>query len=102
MITCVKCRSSKIIKKGYRRNKSGIVQKLYCISCKSWFVDRGFFKGSRYKPEIVRYVLQLYENDFSLKQIQQKTYQAHKVRVSFGTISKWSRKYSFLFALFRR
>ncbi len=57
--TCPKCKSSKVVKKGFRNNKTGKKQKFFCNNCDAWFVIDDGFKKMRHRPnDIVRAVHQ--------------------------------------------
>ena len=62
---CKYCRSEKIRKKGVRKNKSGVVQLMYCNSCRRVFSTNFGFRYRRYDPAIISEAMHLYYSGMS-------------------------------------
>ncbi|MCX8153616.1 MAG: IS6 family transposase [Candidatus Bathyarchaeota archaeon] len=91
--TCPNCNSRQIVKSGYRHNKSGLVQRYYCKSCKKSFRDPRGFKWSRYNPHIIATALDLYCRGLSLREVADHLKSTYKIAVSYGTIYMWIKRY---------
>lgn len=91
---CPKCKSSEIVKRGMRYNKSGKKQLYICNKCERTFVEPDGFERMRHKPkDIVRAVHQC-NDGLSLFQVQNHLWQHDGVKVSREGIRKWVKKYS--------
>lgn len=93
-IVCSSCKSSKILKQGYRKNKVGKKQKYQCIECKLWFVEDDGFKRMRYKPKIISRAIHMHNDGLSLFQVRNHLWQYDGVKVSREAIRRWVKKYS--------
>ena len=91
---CPNCKSSKIVKQGFRYNKSGRKQKYKCTECGKYFVVDDGFKRMRLKPKIIVRAIHMYADGLSLSKVQNHLYQHDNVKVSRWTIAKWVKKYS--------
>ena len=91
---CPNCKSFKIVKQGFRRNKSSKKQKYQCKECGSYFVVNDGFKRMRVKPEIIVRAVHMYADGLSLSKVQNHLYQHDNVKVSRWAIAKWVKKYS--------
>ena len=47
-IKCPDCKSSNLLKQGFRINGNGKKQKYQCLDCKKWFVENDGFKRMRF------------------------------------------------------
>ena len=52
-IKCSNCKSSNLLKQGFRINHNGKKQKYQCIDCKKWFVEDDGFKRMRFKKKLL-------------------------------------------------
>ena len=93
-IKCPNCKSEKIIKRGFRKNKSGKKQKYLCFKCESWFVEDNGFKRMRYKPKIITRAIHMHNDGLSLFQVKNHLYQYDNVKVTGEAIRLWTKKYS--------
>ena len=93
MVFCEYCSLSKVVKKGFRHNKSGKKQKYFCNSCKKWFVVDDGFKRMRNKPEVIVRAIHQYADGFSLGKVKNHLHQHDKTNVSRWAIRKWVVKY---------
>ena len=92
-VRCDSCGSENIVKAGFRYNKSGVVQRYYCKDCGRWFKDPSGFDHCRFKPEVVAAALDLYCRGLSLRQVSDHLQSIHKIKVSYGTIYVWLKRY---------
>jgi transposase-like protein len=83
-----------VIKKGFRKRKSGKVHRYECKECGRKFVlhESGFHKMKN-KPKIITLALDLYFKGVSLRKIKDHLKQFHGVEVSHMAIYKWIEKY---------
>ena len=93
-IKCPNCKSSNLLKQGFRINYHGKKQKYQCIDCKKWFVEDDGFKRMRFKKEIIVKAIHQHIDGFSLFKVQYHLWQHDAVKVTRKTISDWTKKYS--------
>lgn len=94
MIICIHCNSKHVIKRGFRKNKSGKKQKYRCMNCNSWFVENDGFKHMRHKPKIIVRAIHMHNDGLSLFQVQNHLWQYDGIKVSRESIRLWVKKYS--------
>ena len=91
---CPICNSSEqVIKRGFRYNRSGPVQRYYCKRCRKRFTDETWFKGMRNKIRAVITSLDLYYRGLSLREIKQHLDSCYGIKVSHTTVYNWIRKF---------
>ena len=93
-IKCPHCRSSNLLKQGFRINDNGKKQKYQCLNCKKWFVENDGFKRMRFKQEIIVKAVHQHVDGFSLFKVQYHLWQYEGIKVSRKTILQWTKKYS--------
>ena len=91
---CPFCKSSKILKQGYRNNSTGKKQKFQCINCEKWFVKKDGFERMRHNKKIIARAIHMHNDGLSLFQVQNHLWQHDGVKVTRKTISDWKKKYS--------
>jgi putative transposase len=91
---CLFCKSSKILKQGYRKNSTGKKQKYQCINCKKWFVKKDGFERMRHNKKIISRAIHMHNDGLSLFQVKNHLWQHDGVKVTRRTISEWTKKYS--------
>lgn len=96
-LTCPKCKSQHIAKKGFRHNNLSKKQKYQCTKCKSWFVEDDGFKRMRHKPEDIVRAVHMHNEGMSLFKTKDHIWQHDGVKVTRWTISQWTKKYSIFF-----
>jgi transposase-like protein len=70
------------------------VQRYICRRCHKRFAERTTgFKGMKNKAEVVAASLDLYYRGLSLRQIVQHLEASYRVKISYGTIYYWIKKY---------
>ena len=93
-IKCPDCRTKRIIKRGWRYNKSGKKQKYICLECTHWFVEDDGFKRMRHDPKIIVRAIHMHNDGLSLFQVRNHLNQYDNVEVSGEAIRLWTKKYS--------
>jgi len=93
MKICPHCKAIVAVKAGLRKNKSGFVQKYFCIECNKYFVDRKGFENFRHKPEVITAALDLRAKGVSLANIVDHLMQHHRIAVTRKTILDWQNKF---------
>ena len=91
---CPKCKSSQIVKRGKRYNKSETKQLYLCNKCKIKFVKRDGFERMRNNKKIIVKAIHLHNEGLSLFQVKDFLWQHEGVKVTRKTISDWHKKYS--------
>jgi len=93
-IKCPNCKSSNLLKQGFRINKNGKKQKYQCIACKKWFIEDDGFKRMRNDKRIIARAIHLHNDGLSLFQVQYHLYQHDGIKVTRQAVGYWCRKYS--------
>ncbi len=93
VIDCCKyCKSSNIVKRGMRKNKSGNIQILCCKDCTHKFSINLGFEGMRATPDQITMAMNLYFKGESSRKVKQSLILTG-VKVSHVTIQNWIKKY---------
>ncbi|MAH07162.1 hypothetical protein CMI38_02845 [Candidatus Pacearchaeota archaeon] len=94
-LACPNCKSSNIIKKGYRKTKyRGKIQKYFCKECNKFFtLDEGFFR-MRYSAQTITLSIDMYLSNLSSRKMRNQLKRHFHLKVSHITILDWVRKYS--------
>lgn len=90
---CKYCGSPNLIKRGFRKNKSGNVQRFSCKDCGKRFVVNVGFEKMKVTPQVVTVALDLYFKGISTRKIVDHIDQFHRVKISHVAIFKWIKKY---------
>lgn len=91
---CPKCNCcDSIVKSGFRYNRSGSVQRYYCKRCRKWFTNRVGFERMKNQAVAIVSALDLYFRGLSLRQVAEHLESLFDIKVSFGTVYNWIRKY---------
>ncbi len=93
-VTCPKCSSSDVAKKGFRKNKNSRKQKYRCSDCKAWFIIDDGFKKMRFNAKIIARAVHMHNDGMSLFKTQYHLWQHDNAKVTRWTISQWTGKYS--------
>jgi len=91
---CPKCKSSKIVKRGKRYNKSGTKQLFICNRCELTFMRQDGFERMRHNKKIIARAIHLHNEGLSLFQVKDHLWQHDGIKVTRKTISDWHKKYS--------
>ena len=92
---CKFCDSGNIIKKGFKKNKSGNVQLFKCKDCKRKFTANFGFERMRYDPRTITQALQMYYQGMSVRDIE-CNFEMMGIDVDHSSIYDWITKYSTL------
>ena len=91
---CPHCKSSDVVKRGKRHNRTGIKQLYRCNKCRSTFVEPNGFERMRHKKEDIVRAIHMHEDGMSLSKVQNHLWQHDAIKVTRWTISEWTKKYS--------
>jgi len=92
---CPACASVNIQKSGIRHNKSGDLQRYFCLDCGKRFSINIGFERMKHNPKAITAAMQLYFSGESLRNTQ-RSLKLIGAEVSHQTISNWISKYTML------
>ncbi len=87
-IFCPLCKSKAIVKTGKRKNKSQIVQRHKCNSCKKTFTNASL-KNKTYPAKIILNSISYYNLGHTQAEASRLICQRHKLKIPQRTISEW-------------
>lgn len=91
---CKFCGSTNLIKRGYRKNRYGKVQRFFCKACgRRFVVNEDGFQKMEYSPRVVTLALDLYFKGVSLRKITDHIKQFYGLEIHFSTILRWIQRY---------
>lgn len=90
---CKFCDSGKIIKKGFKHNKSGRVQVAHCKDCKRKFTVNFGFEKMKHDPRTITQALQMCHQGMSVRDIE-CNFEMMGIDVDHSSIYDWICKYS--------
>jgi putative transposase len=93
-IACQHCDSSRIVKRGVRRNRRGLTQIYWCKACDRRFVVDLGFSRMKASPQIITASLDLYFKGVSLRKITDHIKQFYNLKVNCSTILRWVQRYT--------
>jgi len=93
-LSCPKCGSTEIIKRGIRETENGPVQRFGCKSCGNRFVVNAGFERMKATPQAVTVSLDLFFKGISTRKIVDHLQQFYGIKITHVAILKWIRKYS--------
>lgn len=93
MRTCPKCGKCQSVRAGFRKNKSGLLQKHKCTACNHFFVKRNGFERMRTRPEIIVCALDLRAQGMSLGKIVNHIKHLYNVKITRQTVLDWQNKF---------
>jgi len=93
MRTCPKCKKTQSVRAGFRKNKSGLVQKYKCTVCNHFFVRRDGFERMRTKPEIIVCALDMRAKGVSLGKIVDHIKVMYNKKISRKTVLDWEHRF---------
>ena len=91
---CPKCGKNKVVKRGFRYNKTGTKQLYFCTNCSLTFLKRDGFERMRHNKKVISRAIHMHNDGLSLFQVQNHLWQYDGVKVTRKTISDWTKKYS--------
>jgi putative transposase len=89
---CPRCKSSKLVREGIRKNKSGQIQKYSCKECGKWFTLNLGFERMRATPQMITSAMQLYFSGESLRSVE-AFLKLQGVQANHMTVYRWIGKY---------
>ena len=90
---CKYCDSGKIIRKGFKKNKSGQLQVYKCRDCRKRFAANFGFEKMRYDPVLITRALQMYYSGMSVRDIAD-CFEQEEINVNYSNVYRWIDKYS--------
>ena len=94
-LSCPKCKSKNIIKRGLRQTQNrGKIQRYFCKDCKKRFIQNNGFYGMKNHKKKITLCLDLFFRGMSLRKIQEHLQAFYPHNSSHMTILRWVRKYS--------
>lgn len=96
-VQCPKCKSEKVIKKGFRKTLNrGKQQRHICKQCThSFTIDMGFWKMKNSEHKICQAIDTYYEG-LSLRKVRRNFYKYAETKISHQTVLNWIHKYVYL------
>lgn len=91
---CPKCGVSDVVKRGKRKNKSGVKQLYRCNGCRKVFVEPDGFERMRYNAKTIVRAFHMHADGLSLSKVQNHLWQHDGVKVTRSAIASWVKKYS--------
>jgi transposase-like protein len=92
---CIYCKSTHLKRFGIRHNKSGEIQRFYCLDCHRAFSFNLGFERMKHNPQAITTAMQMYFSGESLRNTA-KTLRLIGAQVSHQTIYNWIQKYTAL------
>ena len=92
-LSCKKCGSFEIVKRGIRKNQAGQVQRFHCKVCGYRFVVNEGFLKMKNDGKLVCLALDLYFKGNSFRKIKDTLEQFYSIKVEHSTIIRWVQKY---------
>jgi transposase-like protein len=100
-VSCPRCKSENIIKRGYFQTQAhGKQQRYYCKSCNKKFIEQTPFYRMRNNPQKITLCLDLFYKGVSTRQIQQHLHDFYPHNASWVSVYKWIIRYSKLISNF--
>jgi len=91
---CTYCQSSRIVKRGTRKNQRGLTQIFWCKACKRRFVVDLGFSRMKCSPQVITASLDLFFKGISLRKIVDHLKQFYNVTVNNSTVLRWTQRYT--------
>jgi len=91
-----------VVRRGYYKSRSGLVQRYQCKRCGVKFTARTGFTGMKYNASLITAALDLYFKGLSLRSITDHLNQIHALHISHLTVYRWVKKYVRLTGRFAR
>ncbi|MGA2790065.1 MAG: IS6 family transposase [Candidatus Bathyarchaeia archaeon] len=91
---CAYCQSSRIVKRGTRKNQRGLTQIFWCKACKRRFVVDLGFSRMKCSPQVITASLDLFFKGISLRKIVDHLKQFYNVTVNNSTVLRWTQRYT--------
>ncbi|MBS3064487.1 MAG: DDE-type integrase/transposase/recombinase [DPANN group archaeon] len=92
-VCCVYCRSDKITKQGFRKNKNSVKQKYFCGNCSRFFINEPV-KNIKTNTKVLCMVMDLYYKGLSLRDIQDTLKQFYNIEIHHETVRRYIIKFT--------
>jgi len=92
-IRCPRCFSRKVVERGVRRGKRGVVRVYKCAICGRYFSDTTSYDALLTKKDILRKIFELRDDGYSLRRIRDFIWKKYGVKVSHVTVRNWIEKF---------
>jgi transposase-like protein len=92
-LSCVVCKSGRVIKFGMRKNRYGNVQRYKCEDCGKRFTYNIGFERKQASPQIITTAMQLYFSGESFRNVQ-RFIKLQGLEISHVTVYNWISKYT--------
>jgi len=92
-VTCPRCGSHRIIRKGFLHNKGFAAQRYFCKDCRYRFSDKGAAKGLKGNPLLIVVAADLYFKGLSYRMIADHLRMVYAAGVSYSTVYRWVRRF---------
>jgi transposase-like protein len=92
-LSCIVCKSARVIKFAIRKNKYGNVQRYKCNDCGKRFSFNIGFEKMHATPQIITTAMQLYFSGESLRNVQNFV-KLQGLQISHVAVYKWIKKYT--------
>ncbi len=99
-VTCPECGSTRIIKKGRRKNKFGQIQRYKCKSCERGFSFRGL-KGRVYPAKLIMEAVSLFNRGYSMSEAVKQARKRFKAKVSKSAVDSWIKEFKDICTYYR-
>jgi len=90
---CRFCGSERIIKRGYRKNKTTAIPRYKCKACGRFFVADDGFLGTHTDPKVIAAALDLWYRGVSLRRVAEHLRMTFGIKRSNVAVYKWLMKY---------
>jgi transposase-like protein len=82
-----------VVRRGFYKSKSGLVQRYECKRCRHRFTARSGFTGMKYSAATITTALDLYFKGLSLRSVADHLNQSHGLHISHLTVYRWVTRY---------
>lgn len=90
---CYYCKSSRTVRNGLRKNKSGTKQMFWCNKCERRFTLHDAFWKKKHKPEIIVEACSSYKRGMSLRDVKDHLSEYRETDITRTTVLNWIREY---------
>ena len=97
---CPYCKSSQTIRRGLRKNKSGIKQMFWCNHCERRFTYHDAFWKKKHTPEIIVEACSSYKRGMSLRDVKDHLSEYRATDITRTTVLNWVNEYGKLLKKF--
>ncbi len=94
-LVCPNCSSplENVVRTGWQRNKSGLVQRYRCNNCGYRFNDRNGFSKLKSNPALIVVATDLYLRGLSTREIERHLLEVYGNNIDHATVYRWVSRY---------